>query len=214
MGQIRKYARHKPWTLAEINRLELLCDKGYSQSTIAKGLGRSVSSVKSKRLQLGIPCMKDSVDKLNMTEVGMLCGVDNSCVNKTWIDRGLKTKKQGGLRYVSEPDLFRFMQQNTDLWNAMDCEEYFFADKKWFRDKLAEEKATGKQRKSYRIWNEYERANVRMLWQRGFSYREIAQRTGRSFQSVYLYINRNLRGSEHNERSAESNKKLLEAGRL
>lgn len=214
MGQIRKYAKHKPWTLEEINKLELFCDKGYSPTTIAKNLGRTASSVKCKRIQLGLSGMKESIDRLSIADVAELCGVCKDSVNRTWINRGLKTRKSGGMRFVQEKDLFNFMQQNTGLWNASDCDEYFFSDKKWFWDKLAEEKETGKRRKTSKKWTEYEKARVHMLWQRGLGYNEIAQRMDRTKQSVYLYVNRNLIGGEQNEQHSKSNKKLLEAGRL
>lgn len=214
MGQIRKYARHKPWTLEEINKLELFCDKGYSPTAIAKNLGRTTSSVKCKRIQLGLSGMKESIDRLNIADVAELCGVCKDSVNRTWRNRGLKTRKSGGMRFVQEKDLFAFMQQNTDLWNASDCDEYFFSGKKWFIDKLAEEKATGKRRKTYKKWTEYEKARVQMLWQRGLGYNEIAQRMDRTKHSVYLYVNRNLIGSVKNEQNTKSNKKLLGTRRL
>lgn len=214
MGQIRKYAKHKPWTLEEINKLELFCEKGYSPTAIAKNLGRTASSVKCKRIQLGLSGMKESIDRLSITDVAELCGVCKDSVNRTWINRGLKTRKSGGMRFVQEKDLFSFMQQNTDLWNASDCDEYFFSGKKWFIDKLSEEKATGKRRKTSKKWTEYEKARVQMLWQRGLGYGEIAQRMDRTKHSVYLYVNRNLIGSVENEQNTKSNKKLLGTGRL
>ena len=201
MGTVRKYSKHRAWTLEEINRLEIMCEKGLPQETIAQSLGRTVASVKSKRIALDLPGMKDSLDRLTMTDISILCGVSKDSVNKTWVRRGLATRKYGGVRHTSEKILFDFMQNNQDLWNAADCDKYFFQNQKWFADKLKSERTDGGKRKTYEFWTEYEKARIRMLWQRGFSYREISVKMGRSFQSVYLYINRNLKEGDANEKT-------------
>ena len=201
MGTVRKYSKHRAWTLEEINRLERMCEKGLPQETIAQALGRTVASVKSKRIALDLPGMKDSLDRLTMTDISILCGVSKYSVNKTWVRSGLVTRKYGGVRHTSEKILFDFMQNNQDLWNAADCDKYFFQNQKWFADKLKSERTDGEKRKTYEFWTEYEKARIRMLWQRGFSYREISGKMGRSFQSVYLYINRNLKEGDANEKT-------------
>lgn len=201
MGTVRKYSKHRAWTLEEINRLERMCEKGLPQETIAQSLGRTVASVKSKRIALDLPGMKDSLDRLTMTDISILCGVSKDSVNKTWVRRGLATRKYGGVRHTSEKILFDFMKNNTDLWNAADCDKYFFQNQKWFADKLKSERTDGEKRKTYEFWTEYEKARIRMLWQRGFFYREISVKMGRSFQSVYLYINRNLKDGDANEKT-------------
>jgi len=178
-----------------------MCEKGLPQETIAQSLGRTVASVKSKRIALDLPGMKDSLDRLTMTDISILCGVSKDSVNKTWVRRGLATRKYGGVRHTSEKILFDFMQNNQDLWNAADCDKYFFQNQKWFADKLKSERTDGGKRKTYEFWTEYEKARIRMLWQRGFSYREISVKMGRSFQSVYLYINRNLKEGDANEKT-------------
>ena len=201
MGTVRKYSKHRAWTLEEINRLERMCEKGLPQEKIAQSLGRTVASVKSKRIALDLPGMKDSLDRLTMTDISILCGVSKDSVNKTWVRRGLATRKYGGVRHTSEKILFDFMQNNQDLWNAADCDKYFFQNQKWFADKLKSERTDGGKRKTYEFWTEYEKSRIRMLWQRGFSYREISVKMGRSFQSVYLYINRNLKEGDANEKT-------------
>ena len=178
-----------------------MCEKGLPQETIAQSLGRTVASVKSKRIALDLPGMKDSLDRLTMTDISILCGVSKDSVNKTWVRRGLATRKYGGVRHTSEKILFDFMQNNQDLWNAADCDKYFFQNQKWFADKLKSERTDGGKRKTYEFWTEYEKSRIRMLWQRGFSYREISVKMGRSFQSVYLYINRNLKEGYANEKT-------------
>lgn len=201
MGTVRKYSKHRAWTMEEINRLERMCEKGLPQEKIAQSLGRTVASVKSKRIALDLPGMKDSLDRLTMTDISILCGVSKDSVNKTWVRRGLATRKYGGVRHTSEKILFDFMQNNQDLWNAADCDKYFFQNQKWFADKLKSERTDGGKRKTYEFWTEYEKSRIRMLWQRGFSYREISVKMGRSFQSVYLYINRNLKEGDANEKT-------------
>lgn len=178
-----------------------MCEKGLPQETIAQSLGRTVASVKSKRIALDLPGMKDSLDRLTMTDISILCGISKDSVNKTWVRRGLATRKYGGVRHTSEKILFDFMQNNQDLWNAADCDKHFFQNQKWFADKLKSERTDGEKRKTYEFWTEYEKARIRMLWQRGFSYREISGKMGRSFQSVYLYINRNLKEGGVNEKN-------------
>lgn len=187
--------------MEEISRLERMCEKGLPQETIAQSLDRTVASVKSKRIALDLPGMKDSLDRLTMTDISILCGISKDSVNKTWVRRGLATRKYGGVRHTSEKILFDFMKNNQDLWNAADCDKYFFQNQKWFADKLKSERTDGEKRKTYEFWTEYEKARIRMLWQRGFSYREISVKMGRSFQSVYLYINRNLKDGDANEKT-------------
>lgn len=102
MGTVRKYSKHRAWTFEEINRLERMCEKGLPQETIAQALGRTVASVKSKRIALDLPGMKDSLDRLTMTDISILCGVSKDSVNKTWVRRGLATRKYGGVRHTSE----------------------------------------------------------------------------------------------------------------
>lgn len=201
MGTVRKYSKHRAWTHEEIKRLERMCEKGLPQEKIAQSLGRTVASVKSKRIAMDLPGMKDSLDRLTMTDISILCGVSKDSVNKTWVRRGLATRKYGGVRHTSEKILFDFMKNNQDLWNAADCDKYFFQNQKWFADKLKSERTDGGKRKTYEFWTEYEKARIRMLWQRGFSYREISVKMGRSFQSVYLYINRNLKEGDANEKT-------------
>lgn len=203
MGTVRRYSKHRSWTMEEVKYLEKMCANGVPQSKIAKSLDRTVSSVKSKRISLSLSGMKDSLDRLTMTDISILCGVSKDAVSKTWVRRGLKTRKQGGVRHTSESILFEFMRDNTDLWNAADCDEYFFKQQPWFVDKLQKEKNGGGEKKHYIRWTDCERARIKMLYQRGLGYDEIANQMGRSWQSVYLYINRNLRGDDSVERIAE-----------
>lgn len=203
MGTIRKYKQHRAWTVEETARFKRMCEKGMSPSVIAKYLDRPISSVNCKRRSLGLPSMRDSRYDLTAVDIGALCGTSQSSVFKTWIPRGLKTRKNGCLRIVTEESLFKFMEQNQDLWNAKDCDRYFFRGQPWFEEKLNAEQSGTRSKKELRIWTTYERARVKMLYEKGLSYQEIGRQMGRSTQSVYLYIHRHFMTEERSVKNGD-----------
>ena len=186
MGEVRKYSRNKPWTKEEEERLKNLCGTR-TDGEIAKIMHRTKSSVKNKRLALGIPAFLELTDKLLLIQIAELVGTEQSIIGKTWFRKGLPYKKQGCYKMVSEEQLVKFLKENLDLWKASKCDYYFFCRYKWFREKLEKEKQgidTGNHYRNRRIWTAVEVSRMNMLLKRGLTHEEIAEELGRTLQAV------------------------------
>lgn len=186
MGRVRKYSKHKHWTDEEIESLYKLCEKK-TKSGIAKELGRSIQSVNSKRIELGISSFIKQTDKLYMKQVAELVGVDSSTIGKVWTKHGLRFQKVGQYKVVSEEKLLIFMQNHPELWKASKCDYYFFQRHNWFLERLSMEKAgidKGRHYQNIRYWNNVEISRMKMLKKRGLTHSEIANELGRTKRAV------------------------------
>lgn len=193
MGKVRAYGEHRDWTEREIQYLQEACERGTPQSYIAKVLGRTVSSVKSKRIKLGLGGMQECIDMLNLSEVAYLVGADRTSIFKTWIDNGLKARRKANFLFCHESDLFEFMKEHPHLWVAMECDYDFFKNQKWFIKRYNKEVA-GEYKLSlhqkYKKWSAYELSRAKMLKRRGLTCREIAKEIGRTEMSVQHKLRR------------------------
>ena len=186
MGEVRKYGKHKRWTEEEIDLLCRLSDNT-PQTAIARQLGRSVKSVKCKRISMGIECYSDQRDKLCITEIAELTGLDKGTIGKTWRKYGLRFRNGGTIRVISENTLVDFMKKNPQLWKASRCDYHFFAKYKWFIERLQAERdgidvCTHYMNK--REWTDYEISRLQMLKKRGLTHKEIAQELGRTKRAI------------------------------
>ena len=137
MGRSKK--KKKKWTLEEEQRLIKLCEDN-PQTEVARKMRRSVSSVKNKRISMNIPSYSDSTDKLKISEVARLVGIDYQSITRTWVKYGFEIDKTGVFSLVTEDVLIKFMQEHTELWKASDCDYYFFYRFPWFIEKLKNER--------------------------------------------------------------------------
>lgn len=186
MGKVRKYARHTAWTKEEEEYLAKHSESK-SDGEIAKILKRSRSSVKGKRIRMGILSFTDQTDKINAVQIGELVGEHQTSITTTWVKKGLVLKPAGSFKVTSEDQLVKFMKEHPELWKASKCEYYFFSRYKWFKDRLEREKAgteTYNRYKDYRHWTDLEISRVKMLKKRGLTHREIAMEVGRSRQAI------------------------------
>lgn len=186
MGKVRRFGNHRPWTKEEEERLIVLSEKK-CQSEIAKELGRTVQSVKSKRARMNMEPFKVQTEKLTQSDVARLVGVDKGTIYKTWKKYGIHFTKNGPLRIISEKRLIEFMKNNPRLWRASRCDYYFFCQYDWFLEKLEKEKSgedTGTHYMNKRNWTTYEISRFNMLKKRGFSHREIAAELGRTQRAI------------------------------
>ena len=193
MGKLRKYARHTAWTKEEEEYLRKQSESK-TDSEIAKILKRSRSSVKAKRLRMGIPSFTDQTDKINAVQIGELVGEHKTSITTTWVKKGLVLKPAGSFKVTSEDQLVKFMKEHPDLWKASRCDRYFFGRYQFFTDRLEREKAgteTYNRYKNYRHWTDWEISRVKMLKRRGLSDKEIAKELGRTSQAIY-HLNRRL----------------------
>lgn len=186
MGTVRNYSPHRPWTKEEEQKLIELSEFK-TQSFIAKELGRSVQSIKCKRQRMGIDSYINQTDRLTMSDVSRLVGIDLKSISTTWRNHGLKFRRNGPFMTIGEDSLVKFMQKNPQLWKASKCDYYFFCKYKWFKDRLANEKAgidTGDHYQNKRSWTDYELSRLKMLKKRGYSHREIAEELGRTKRAI------------------------------
>ena len=64
----------RKWTEQEEEEFLKLSEK-YSQTKIARKLNRSVASVKGKRIRMNIDCFSEQTDKLNITQISEITGI-------------------------------------------------------------------------------------------------------------------------------------------
>lgn len=186
MGEIRKYGEHRRWTKEEEKRLCQLCEEK-TKSGIAKELGRSRQSVNSKRIELGIASFTEQTDKLSMKQIAELVGVDNSTIGKVWTNHGLRFRKVGQYKVISEDRLLSFMQEHPEFWKASKCDYHFFCRHKWFMERLENEKSgidNGTHYQNMRLWTGTEISRMKMLKRRGLTHGEIAKELGRTKSAV------------------------------
>lgn len=186
MGEVRKYGKHTKWTKEEEEHLRILCETK-TDGGAARILKRSRSSVRCKRIRMGITSYTDQTEKINATQISELVGVDKSSITKTWVKKGFNLQLVGGYKVASEEQLVKFMKEHPQLWKASKCDYYFFCRYKWFKDRLEREKAGLEQYdryKDFRRWTDKEISRVRMFKQKGLSHEEIAKKVGRSKQAI------------------------------
>ena len=186
MGEIRKYGEHRRWTKEEEKRLCQLCEEK-TKSGIAKELGRSRQSVNSKRIELGIASFTEQTDKLSMKQIAELVGVDSSTIGKVWTNHGLRFRKVGQYKVISEDRLLSFMQEHPEFWKASKCDYHFFCRHKWFMERLKNEKSgidNGTHYQNMRFWTGAEISRMKMLKRRGLTHKEIANELGRTKKAV------------------------------
>lgn len=188
MGNIRKYAKHTYWTDEEEKLLRSL-SKTKTSIQIAEIMGRTKCSVECKRQRMLIDsCMSDT-DRIIAKQVGRLVGQHEKSIYNRWRKAGLPLRRLGAHYYsISEKMLVKFMQEHHELWRASQCDYDFFCRYDWFLDRLKAERDgtdTISHYRNRREWTPYELSRVKMLWQRGRHYTEIAKEVGRSKMAVY-----------------------------
>lgn len=176
----------RKWTEQEEEQFLKLSEK-YSQTKIARKLNRSVASVKGKRIRMNIDCFSEQTDKLNITQISEITGIQKGSISKTWRKYGLKLKKEGCFSVISEDELIDFMKSHTELWKASDCDYYFFYRFDWFIERLEKEKSGIYELSHYRnrkSWTELDISRFNMLKSRGLTHNQIAAELGRTKNAV------------------------------
>lgn len=52
----------------------------------------------------------------------------------------MKSKKVGRYRFITREDFFDFLRANPNLWDATQCEAWYFNGCKWFDEKRREDR--------------------------------------------------------------------------
>lgn len=173
------------WTQDQVNYLETWWGT-HSIESISKAIGRDYQSVRHKAQHLGLGGFTDSLPGIPPKEIALLTGISYRNILTTWVERyGLKCKKIGRRLSVREQDLFDFMKNHTDLWQATKCEEYFFHDCDWFQEKLKYERETGDSGRKIKPWTDYERNQISFLRRKGYQWREIDKILGHGGTCAY-----------------------------
>lgn len=186
MGEVRKYAPHRQWTKDEEQRLIELSEH-MTKSQLAKELGRSVGSVNNKRIAMGLASFSDQTDKLTITQIAGLVGVDVSTIGKTWRKYGMRFRTVGYFKVTTEKALVGFMRKYPGLWKASKCDYHFFCRYKWFVERLTAERVgadPGNHYQNRRPWTSLEISRMWMLKRRGLTHQEIGNELGRTKQAV------------------------------
>lgn len=192
MGELRKYTPHKRWTREEENLLIELSET-MTQGQIAKQLGRSPSSVKHKRIALGIDSYTEQTDDLTITQIAELVGADKQTIGKTWRKYGMRFRTVGYYKVTKEKTLLAFMQKHPELWKASKCDYYFFCQYEWFMERLEAERAGFDDSTHYlnrKHWTSMEISRLKMLKSRGLTNKEIAEELGRTKSAVDHMVTR------------------------
>lgn len=191
MGEVRRYAKHKYWTEEEVRTLRRL-SKTKSSEQIAKIMGRSKSSVNNKRNRMQMSNYLSETDKFTARQLSFLVGQHNKSIHNRWKKAGLPLEDYGtNLKVIKEKELIAFMQEHHELWRASQCDYYFFCKYDWFLERLKREREgtdTIDRYRNRREWTDYELSKVKMLWKRGFNYKQIAEKVGRTKMAVYHKI--------------------------
>lgn len=192
MGEVRKYAPHRRWTKDEEQRLIELSEN-MTKIQLAKEFGRSVSSVNNKRIAMGLVSFSNQTDKLTISQIAELVGVEKSTISKTWRKYGMRFRTVGHYKVVSEKTLIDFMQKHSCLWKASKCDYYFFCKHKWFIERLENERTRLDAVSHYqnrRPWTSLDISRMQMLKRRGLTHKQIGNELGRSKRAIDHMITR------------------------
>lgn len=111
-----------------------------SNQYFAKKFGFSEDAIKKMRYTYGIGTIKDSgIDMYTCSEISRIVGRNKDTISKCWCNSGLKYRYVGRYKMIKKKDLFDFMKKYPKKWNALDCEEWFFKNQKWFEEKRKQE---------------------------------------------------------------------------
>lgn len=174
------------WTKDEEEKLARLAETKLD-SEIARILKRSKSSVKGKRLRMGIQCFVEQREVLFACEIAKLVGEEATSIYKTWVLKGLELKPAGPYRVISEQKLVDFMEKHPELWKASNCDYYFFCRYGWFKDRFEKEKAGAEKYNHYKNikkWTDRDISRFKMMKRRGMNHVEIANELGRTRRAI------------------------------
>lgn len=123
-------------TKEQIEYFELHQEK--SNQYLAKKFGFTEDAIRMSRSHYGFDNLADADEEsLICAEIARMVGKQSGTINKTWCKNGLQFQIVGK-RYkkIKIKDLYKWMQENPDRWDATQCEEWFFRNQKWFQEKL------------------------------------------------------------------------------
>lgn len=184
----KKYNFHKrkEWKNEEI---EYLKENFGSEpiEEIARKLNRSVSAVllKSRRLRIG--SISANMDNLNTVQLGDALGIQAKDVISFITKYGLKARKVKLIkRKVYRIKLSNFwkwaeLNKNRIHWDKVE-KNVLGKEPPWVDDARKETDITSK--KKYSKWSKYEKDKLKFYYNKGLTYKEIANRLNRGIATV------------------------------
>ncbi|MBE6160458.1 MAG: hypothetical protein E7157_05390 [Lactobacillales bacterium] len=133
--------KHKAWTEEEE---ELLSDLWGNKSIeyIAKKLNRSTSAIMNRVSKLGLGShTENNYDGIKIQEIADIFNVDRNTILVNWVALGLKIKvknisKNRSYATVTIENLFKFLEQNQNIWDSRNLEENLFGiEPEWLKEK-------------------------------------------------------------------------------
>lgn len=175
----------KRWTQEEV---EFLQDNWGVKPIpkIVKKLNRTPTAIECKALSLKLGPTKEANEYITAIEVARMMGIDKKAVYK-WIAKyGLNAKKKivsrkKKLHLVTMPDLVKWLKANPDKWDSRKVDLYALGEEQpW----LIEKRKLDRDKKCTRYWTTKEVMIAIHMRKTGFTHKKIAERLGRTWQSV------------------------------
>jgi hypothetical protein len=148
---------------------------------------RTIGALQCKALELKLGGTKENSDLIIATDVARLMGVVKDVVY-AWIKKkGLKCKNRklygkADYKLISYKDLIEWLKINPKLWDARRIDmDYFKPEMDWIKPKLDQDKQRGRKGKP---WDELEKQRAYMLWQRGYTIKQVADELGRTYKGT------------------------------
>ncbi len=129
------------WTLEEIEYLRE--NWGYAKvEVLAKHLRRSVSSINTKALELGLgPAIKSDIELILVSDICEMLEISKERVVSTFVNHGLFLRKKWISKkrfyyYVLYDDLINYLKNNQDTWDSRNLELYALGmEEDWLKEK-------------------------------------------------------------------------------
>jgi len=186
--------KSKIWTKEEIEYLS--ANWGLkSVPFIARHLNRTETAIilKAKRMRLG--AASTSGEYLTANQVSKLLGVDIHTVMDRWIlKHGLKAKKRvirtrRMMTMIKFTELVNWLKNNQDKWDSRRLELFALGKEfDWLKEKRRNDLSLPV--KKFHKWTKEDDMIAIHLFRAGFTYRQIAERLGRSEDAVERRLSR------------------------
>lgn len=166
------------WTPEEIAQMEELAAV-FPTKQVAQKLGRSHAAVLNKMSRTGIQSYPAMSDALTLHQMQLLLGVEYKTVMNKWVSKGLKVRRKGMFRMVTQHEMLRYLKEHPEDWNAKKVtDEAIFTGCEWFEEKKKTDTLKA------RAWTPAEIATLKIRYRQGRPLRDVAAELGRSENGV------------------------------
>lgn len=168
------------WTEEELEMLERY-NGTCTCAMMAKRLGRSPDAVKLKMSRSGLLGFAQATELLTAYQILKAYGINYRKL-KRWQRLGLKRKKISGYNTFKQKDVYEFMKNHPEEWDATKVvNDSLFMNEPWFLKKRREDRAGRKKR---RRWTPSDVSHLILRYRQGAPIRQIAEEMDRSESSI------------------------------